>query len=302
MSNTGGRRYGLCPSFGGCVNLKELLDTRLPLNRKERYFTGTVFPMIVASGEFASLQKFLDLAHVEHCEIVATSDSTNVEFFTEYGFLESLKGVTAERFPTTPAGRDTPDIIIYIEGSPSALIGIEAKMYDRPTAAELEVQLGVQRTLLEGIAADLAVETKVTQVALLPAQLASEVGQLSVPTVTWQQVLDAYATVAPPYWTAMLGEALDRYGELVGSRSRFGENREAVLTGLAIIHGHDAGTLKYGWIGRKRGLDGPELEEDITTGAWQTRSYEVRFTALPGNRNWFSVGDFVARIKANESR
>ena len=46
------------------MSLTSLLDSRLPMNRKERFFTGTVFPMIVAGDGFGGLQKFLDLAEV----------------------------------------------------------------------------------------------------------------------------------------------------------------------------------------------------------------------------------------------
>ena len=44
--------------------LKELFDKRLPVNRKERYYTGTVLPMIVASDGFKRLPKFLTLCGV----------------------------------------------------------------------------------------------------------------------------------------------------------------------------------------------------------------------------------------------
>lgn len=153
--------------------------------------------MLVCCEDFAHLRLFLEMVGAPQLRIDPASESTNVEFFTEYGFFESVVGNASERFPTRPAGRDTPDILIYVEASPSVLVGVEAKMYDNTTADALNRQLAAQQQLLEGIAADLPTEVAVHHVALLPSRLAESIGELSAPVVTWEQVLRRTSTWAP---------------------------------------------------------------------------------------------------------
>lgn len=281
------------------MGLSELIATRLPMNRKERFFTGTVFPMIVGCEDLRYVDRFLSLAGVTDLPAIdADPLTTGIQFFTEYGFLESRHRVAEGRFPTVPAGRDTPDILIYVDGDPGAIIGVEAKMFDTPTAGDLNAQLAVQRTLLEGIVDDLGRGDSLYQLALLPAPLAESVGSLHVPTVTWEQLLAAYSDVAPSYWKAMLAEALDGYEDLVSVGPAFGKNKDGKLSGQAIVDGYGNGDLEFTWMGRVRGLQGPELADDVASGAWRSRRYEVRVEPLGGNPNWFPIADFVTRVEA----
>lgn len=108
------------------MSLQDLLNTALPMNRKERFFTGTVLPMVVCAGNFAHFDRFLKLVGAPDLPVIADPDSANVQLFTEYGFAESL--MAAARFPTVPVGRDTPDFVVLIRGKLSALIAVEAKI------------------------------------------------------------------------------------------------------------------------------------------------------------------------------
>ena len=154
----------------GVSGLSTLYDTRLPINRKERYYTGTVLPMIVASDGFRALGRFLGLCGLPEVTLEADPASTNVQFFTEYGFKESLMGGAEKRFDD-PGSRDTPDLIIYVESDPSLLLGVEAKVFDRPTIADLRRQLQRQDHLLRVMAEGIGTQTLARQVALLPAGL-----------------------------------------------------------------------------------------------------------------------------------
>lgn len=91
----------------------------------------------------------------------------------------------------------------------------------------------------------------------------------------------------------MLREALERYDELVSTFTPFGQNRDGLLSGQAIYEAHKSGDLEYTWMGRVRGLHGPELQGDLETGNWATRQYEVRREPLDYNPNWFPVDEFV---------
>jgi hypothetical protein len=281
------------------MSIAHLADTGLPFNRKERYFTGTVLPMLVCADNFAHFGRLTELTGLGRLVVDATPGSANVQLFTEYGFAESLVGAAKKRFPGAPTSRERPDVMIYVAGPRQALLAIEAKMYDRPSAAELKIQLTAQTTQVNYLAAQLGVEaSQVAHVALLPARLAGDVGPLPVRTVTWEQIRDTFADVAPPYFVEVLRVALERYDHLAAPRvMTFGTNAEVKLTGAEVCRRHRDGTLTLGWMGRRGGLLGPELAKDLTTGTWRTQHYECSSKAV-GNPNWFTVADFVAKIDA----
>src|SRR3990170_5849501 len=133
--------------------LADLLAVGVPLNRKERFFTGTVFPQIVCADGGAHFERFLHLLGLGDLPVSWALETTNIQFFTEYSLVESI--FTEEdkvRFPDPPAEKFTPDIVILITGESPRLIALEAKMYDRPSRAELQLQMQRQSTLLQYLA------------------------------------------------------------------------------------------------------------------------------------------------------
>jgi curved DNA-binding protein CbpA len=76
-----------------------------------------------------------------------------------------------------------------------------------------------------------------------------------------------------------------------------GQNCEFRLTGLEIVKRFRDGSLATAWMGRVRGLYGPEVAEDVRTGSWRRRSYECNSQRV-GNRNWFTVESFVRMLGA----
>jgi hypothetical protein len=77
----------------------------LPLNRKERYYTGTVLPMLVATDDFAHLGRLTELAGLGPVQVDARPASATVQLFTEYGYLESTwrsPQIPRHRPPGTP--------------------------------------------------------------------------------------------------------------------------------------------------------------------------------------------------------
>ena len=276
--------------------LAGLFDNRLPINRKERYYTGTVLPMIVASDGFAHLNCFLELCKVSS-DVVVDADpaSCNIEFFTEYGFKESLKGGAEERF-SVPPDKSTPDLVIYIESDTSLLLSVEAKLFDRTSTYILQRQLQKQAELLSFMCDGIKTRTLVHQVALLPDKMgiAGPIGD--VPVVTWEQVACTFRDVAPDYWIAVLDEALRRYEDLV-SRSA-GRNYDAMITGQEIYMRHNEGDNTYTWMGREGGLHGPKIQDDLELEAegWMKRKYKVRHKPLTNKHNWFAIADFVKKV------
>lgn len=282
------------------TSVSETVDSLLPLNRKERYYTGTVLPMIVASDGFVHLHRLLSLCGLPPVEIEQPGRDglTKVEFTTEYSFAESrFTEQDKARFPNAPTDADTPDVVI---AGPDWLLAIEAKVFHNPLPEALNHQMKRQQVLVDYWTTTLGISPdRVRHVLLLPAAL--PVDGVAFPVVTWESVLAAYQVVGPAHWTATLATALDRYDSMVSRSRMFGENADGHLTGQEIVNAHAAGTLEYPFMGRGGGLQGAALAEDVLTGKWRVRRYEVRQDALPGNPNWFNVLDFITVTAHHES-
>jgi hypothetical protein len=282
----------------GTHSLTWLLDHTLPLNRKERYYTGTVLPGIVSVDDMTYLHRLTGLMGFPDVDVSGDPDDCGLVFFTEYGLAESVFGLARDRFEQLPTDRDTPDVVFLTTQPTPVLFALEAKLYDRPSGFDLRVQLDRQASLLADLATRLAnwldVPTvPVAHFALLPdPQAGVDLGG-AYPVLTWRQLHAAYADVAPAYWLAILDEALTRYDDLV---TRFKPNDDARLTGADIIAAHQAGTLIYAAMGRAGGLTGSQIRTDIDSGAWHDVQYQVA-KVHPGNRNWFTITDFLELVE-----
>ncbi len=266
----------------------------LPFNRKERYYTGTVLPGIVAGCELGHLHLFLELCGLDPSVTRdPANDDSEVQFFTEYGFAESV--THDDEWDDYAGGRDTPDVVI---AGPNWLVAVEAKMYANQGAASLEVQTQRQQELVDLWAATLGiVEDNAKLVYLLPGDYAATLTGLTRPVVTWEQVIDAYEDVGSRYWLDVLRQAIDRYPQLVATGHGGGTNSDAMLTGEEIVSGIAEGTLEYSWIGRRGGRSGAAFQADCSSGGWRTHRYEVRESPPEeSNPNWWPIADFPGDV------
>ena len=291
--------------YDSVMTLADLAAKGLPLNRKERFYTGTVFPAIVCAEDFKYFERLGEL--IDGCPplvVDADPSSTNVQVFTEYGLLESIFADAAKkRFPTPPEARDTPDILIFVASTPPVLIALEAKMYDRPTCQALQEQMRRQRTIVLdylrpvlGVAPDHLFHS-----CLLPQKLLDVSGyqQLGYPVITWEALLAKFGQGRPDdYWRAVLRLALDSYDVLASRAALYGQNAEATLTGATIYDAAKADAVGYTLMGRNFGLHGDPLREDVESGRWRKQNYEVSSAAEPPNKNWFNISEFVALVDA----
>jgi hypothetical protein len=278
---------------GPMLALAEMVDRSLPLNRKERFYTGTVLPMIIAADGFAHLDRMLALCGLASADLDHSLEGYHpLAFYTEYNFVESrFTASDKARFPDAPTEADTPDVVI---AGKDWLLCIEAKVFHNPSTDSLNAQMRRQRVLVDYWTRTLDLDpARVAHVLLLPAGL-SRLG-LEAPVVTWEAMLDAYRVVGPAYWTAMLGTALGRYTDLVSVLGS-GKNAEGRLTGQAIYDLYSSGELPYTHLGRSGGLPGTPLADDITSGKWRNQSYEVSNSPGPANRNWFTIEAFINLI------
>jgi hypothetical protein len=227
------------------VNSITLHECRLPINRKERYYTATVFPGLVCAENFRYFDRFLTLLNLGGKHFDVRTD----QFFTEYGLAEALfadKARVNEFFPDAPGGRDTPDIVILITNGPEPLlIAIEAKMYGSFFKGQLEAQMDRQE---KGVLVHLRnrwPRLRVVHAALLPKLIAEakNFGSLRPapglsdprPVITWEGIHAAFKDVeSAQYFLEVLNAAISKFPCLkwhdgLVEAQITGENKKTVL-------------------------------------------------------------------------
>jgi hypothetical protein len=284
------------------ATLNELLDTTLPLNRKERYYTGTVLPALLCADSMAHLARLgqPDLLNLGPLTVRADPQDCTVLFFTEYSLVESAVGEAAHRFPGMAAlAKDTPDVVILITEPEPVVIALEAKMFDRPSRPELIKQLAAQKTQLDILCDHLAIALGVNQVklhhwAVLPQPLREAMPDLGTPVITWEQLRDAYDDVNQHYFHGVLTAALANYPELV---SKWAGYQQGELAGAKLVERALGGDETWPWMGASGGLGGQKVREIVADGTWATTIFQCRHDPLPDKANWFAVATFIERLR-----
>ena len=181
------------------MNFIELCERRLPLNRKERYYTGTDFPAIVCTEDFKHFGRFLKLLNqelkrqsppsqidLEAVSFEVSGSGVNIQFFTEYSLAESIFTKEAKaRFPEPPETNETPDIMILINAPAPLLIAIEAKMYSAVSESYLRDEMGHQTSAILEPLKKVWPGLRVVHAALLPQPMKKQFCEFPGPVITW---------------------------------------------------------------------------------------------------------------------
>jgi hypothetical protein len=103
---------------------------RLPLNRKEAFYSATVLPGIIWSDGLAG---FFRIIGKPNTPIDLNPDTTNVQAFSEYGLLDAIRGsrLISDAWKQLDLSGETPDFVILIDQATPLLVVIEAKLFDR---------------------------------------------------------------------------------------------------------------------------------------------------------------------------
>lgn len=276
-----------------------MFENRLPLNRKEVFFTATVLPAIICADGFAHFHRFLDLLGLRNIPIDVRKDSANIQFFTEYCLAESIYGERANaRFPNPRPDRDRPDVMIFIEGSAPLLIAVEAKVYSYVRASDLKREMENQEKQVLSYLRNLWPDLQTFHAALLPDALKREFGDPGATLIfTWEDILRTYEDVeSAQYFCEILRIALEDYPILRSPEATFGAHAEGKLTGAEILRCYQSRDTKFQAMGRRGGIDGAALRDDIVENRWEKQEYEVRSSPDDLPANWFRISEFVDRI------
>ncbi len=277
----------------------------IPLNRKERFYTGTVFPAIVCYDNFKHINRFFGLVtgSSKKIKVYPDSNKNNILFQTEYSFKESLfEEHFRQKFKGNYETKDTPDIVILITEPELILLVGEAKMFDNVRPDAIANQMKNQEWFTKTLQETLNIKKEnIYHFALVPKLIIPNKDQFEYPVVYWEEILKAYKDVLKnEHFYNVLKIALDKYEKLKGKGvNSYGENKQEKWSGSIIIEEYEKGNRF--WVGRTGGLLGEKFYNDINSGKWRTFKYEISTTSkeLP-NKNWFSSVEFVKAVNNNK--
>ena len=282
----------------------------LPLNRKERFYTGTVLPSIICYNNFKYLNRFLKLIGGFNQELLIfpNHDNNNILFQTEYSFKESLvEDYFIKKFAGNYETKDTPDIVILITEPEIILFVGEAKMFSNANAGDINNQMKNQEWFIEAMQKGLNIKNEnCYHFALLPQKFIPNKKVIDYPVVFWEEIIHEFKDLLEAdYFFNVLKIALDKFDVLKSANSgnaiSYGMNMDFKLSGQKIFDLNING--ERFWVGRKGGISGNKFKTDVSTGGWRKFEYEINKTAeFAPNRNWFSSDEFVERVEDSESK
>jgi len=283
------------------------LNNFIPLNRKERFFTGTVLPQIICYDNFKYFNRFTDLIKdfPKDLMIQPNADLNNIIFMTEYSLNESYREKNDRiKYSDVPTTKETPDLVVFITEPEKILIIVEAKMYSSANFYDFKNQFNDQKKMVNCIKNNLSIEDKnVFHLALVPKKYFNNVFTEDFQILFWEDILDSFKDIlSNNYFYNVLDIALNNYENLRSSSnafSTFGKNMDDKLTGEEIMKLHQSG--KRFCVGRGEGVSGNKFQNDIHSGGWKFFPYEVKYESNPINRNWFTSVQFVNAVSKNTS-
>lgn len=274
---------------------KQWLKSELPINRKERFYTGTVLPSILFHNGLSNLFRFLREIEGFPLSINENNTQDNFLFYTEYNLKESAgkKSVGAEIYTVT---RDTPDVIIEILPPQRMFVVIEAKMYANLTQNDFGKQMAAQKlAVIDPLKDKYGLNNaQIFRVALTPRRLGFKRTE-DYQVINWEFLLDNEdIDLQGNYFAHFLRFALERYGELVCDQSGMASTVERRIPGFDVYeNGIGQKTL---WVGRKGGKR--IIEEDVKKGIWRDKLYAINTQKPQGGQkgNWISSHEFAAIV------
>ena len=271
--------------------LRDTLKYALPMNRKERFYTGTILPSLLFHNGFSNLYRFLEAIPGFPKEVNEKTTGDRFLFYTEYNLKESAgkRNVGVEILAET---NETPDVVMHILHPAELFVVIEAKMFQRLTQDVFNTQMRAQKEAVINRLEEQYHPERVFHVALLPSKLGfGDTDDYTV--VNWEFFVDNGALdVQGNYFYPYLKFALNNYCCLVSVRSVIHR-----IPGSAIYN--DGNPDKNLWVGRSGGRE--VIEEDVRAGRWKRTLYTISSGEGPptGGRkgNWLRSGEFAKLVE-----
>lgn len=269
----------------------DIMKQELPLNRKERFYTGTVLPALLFHNGLGNFYRFLESIKGFPAEINETATGDNFLFYTEYNLRESAgdRSVGAVIHAST---NETPDLIIEIMQPRKVFVIVEAKMFSTIQSHELTEQIRRQKEIVSDVLREkysLSSED-FYHLALLPEDSGIK-GNGEYQVVYWEFFLSNEAVRSTDnLFYNYLRYALENYDELKSKGRAIATTVEFYMKG-AQLYELEKDNEDF-WVGRNRGEI--QIIEDIKSGKWRTHSYCMNTVKPVRGRpgNWISAERF----------
>lgn len=246
------------------------------VTREERFFCQHLYHLIGQEGT-ASFVHFLNASRS-----LDLPESANWEAAYEACFYRDLwhyRGCKGQVFSL----KRTFDLCLL---SDEAIVLIEAK-------AQQDFDLG-QLNHLKQDRKQVRKATRIPRVVLLGlassrCSSTSASGTFDAPVLTWDELARRWSD------DPVLSRANEIYEP--GKWASYGQNNtDGYMTGTELVAAYDRGERLY--VGRKGGLIGRFLQDDLDSERWRIRRYETNRDAQRApNRNWFPLSEFVRKVK-----
>lgn len=273
-------------------DFKSIVKIDLPINRKERFYTGTVLPSLLFHGGLSNLYSFLHQIKGFPSSVNENNTKDNFLFYTEYNLKESAgsRSVGAKIYTVT---RDTPDLVIQILKPERIFIVIEAKMFSKVTHSEFNSQMRAQKSAVIDILQILYRNSKIFHVALLPQKLGlNKTSDDAYEIVFWEYFLNnGDLRLEDNYFLNYLRFALENYKELVSEHTGRGSTIQDLKQGCEIFK--DGKANRIYWVGRGGGRK--SIENDVRNNLWENKLYGINAEKPKDGRlgNWITCKEFA---------
>lgn len=285
-----------------CKILKGELS-ELPINRKERFYTGTILPALLFHNGLNNFYTFLQKIDGFPPEIDEAETKDNFLFYTEYNLKQSAgkKKNVGRIIPTET--NETPDAIIEILKPKKVFIVIESKMFHNVSQTSLSSQISKQRkAVIDPLKQSFKLkDDQVFHVALVPRMSQCKDGKY-FQVINWEFFIDngklnfddsGKINLQEKYFYNYLKFALDNYESLVATGPP--QPPYPKIRGQQIYEdGKNNGNL---WVGRQGGRK--SIKEDVKDNEWRTRKYYVNPDKSPPRgrkENWITSKEFTELV------
>lgn len=278
------------------------MESMLPLNRKEKYWTSCVLPAIICGeNKFSDLKEFLKLIKVPEKFLKESYESEEIDFYTEY----CLRDSAINWDETRNLSGETPDLVVILRNeSELALIFVEAKMYDKVTYKKIRIQLNKQKNIANVIMKKLEIsEENFIHVALFLEEPLGFKPFKNEIVINWKQICQVYQMKSNNYFYRQLDTACKRIDLMSKGAESYGENCTQKLNYKKIVDLYKKKGNFY--VGRNGNID--QVENDCLSGKIKTYKYEINTKLNPSSdkapgltgKNWFRATEFIKLLKKN---
>ncbi|MDH5681192.1 MAG: hypothetical protein OEZ36_06380 [Spirochaetota bacterium] len=192
------------------------LFEKLPLCRKEKYYTSCVLPQIICGDDFSRLGVFLEKLDVPEEFIRDSYTPEDLLFYTEYSLKDSAEGKKEKEEGNSSK---IPDLVLLIQDNNKNklfLLVIEAKMFLKTRASGFRQKLDDQKEIIDSIKKSNSIKSHFLHLGILLESVDVELVN-NERVILWDDILEWYmGALQNNYFYQILAIAVESKDEKIG--------------------------------------------------------------------------------------